>query len=253
MTSRRSFVAAVAALSWAGAHAQTPLPPSFAVYSEAARELNVVLFQQSTGSRLGANNRMGIDIPEGALDKIGLVTVRKALQQAMPVSPVWLIAPLTSDAFDATLNPADGDTIKLPDDFAAAFKERGTTHLLLFQRYRAEARLKAQNDLLGSGRLEGLGYYVDTLQPMRSADNKTIGRGFLAPYVYIRASLVDARSGRVLRTRTAAEGVVLSGPDTMAGTKVWELMTPQRKLEVLRDGYVAEIERLLPELLAGLR
>jgi hypothetical protein len=251
MFTRRSFASlAAAALLCAGVPAQGA--PSFAVISEVAREVSVVTFQESTGSRLGANMRSRIDIPDGALDKVALVAAKKGLEKAAPGAAVWLLAPLPADLFDATQNPAVGDVVKFPADLAQAFQERGTTHLLLFQRFRGEANLKAARETLGSGRVDGLGFFVDSSTPLVIEGTSKLTKGYVAPYVFMRSSLIDAKTGKVLATQVAAEGRVLVEPATMAGTRAWDMFTPQRKIEMLRDGLIGEIEAALPRLMAAL-
>jgi hypothetical protein len=252
MFTRRSFgTLAAAMLLCAGTHAQTA--PSFAVISEVAREVSVITFQESTGSRLGANLRSRIDIPEGALDKVALIAAKNGLAKESPGAAVWLLAPMPADLFDAAQNPAPGDVVKFPADLADAFKERGTTHLLLFQRFRGEATLKAARETMGSGRVDGLGFFVDSQTPLVIEGTSKMTKGYVAPYFFMRSSLIDAKTGKVLGTKVSTESRVLVSQQTMSGTRAWDMFTPQRKVEMLRDGLIAEIDAALPALLSTLR
>lgn len=228
-----------------------PAPRSFAVYSEVAREINVVTFQESTGSRFDTNLVTRIPIPKSALDQTVQVLARQEMGKTDPGGKTWLIAPLESDLFDARGNFAEGNTITLPDDLKAAMRERGLSHLLLFTRYRADAALKAVNGMVGTGQLEGLGFYIDRQSPMKVKDSLVDAVGFLAPYLYVRATLIDGASGRVLKTRRIAEGHVIANarPQGVAADP-WEVMTPVEKVQRLSDMIMVEIGKVLPEVLA---
>lgn len=230
--------------------AAQPAPRSFAVYSEVAREINVVTFQESTGSRLSANLVSRVPIPQAALDNVVLLTARQALEQSDRGGRNWLIAPLDSDMFDPLQMPPEGATLKLPDDLAAEMKRRGLSHLLLFTRFRGDANLKSRNATLGSGPLEGLGFYIDRVTPLTRADTREDGAGFLAPFIYVRVTLVDGANGRVLRTRRVGEGHVIANVPGAGGGDPWDVMTPTEKVQRLTDMITREIGALLPEVLA---
>ena len=51
-------------------------------------------------------------------------------------------------------------------------------------------RLRASNAWVGDGPLEGVGFYVDRYQDVVDAETGSPSRGFLAPYVSLRLSLV---------------------------------------------------------------
>ena len=228
-----------------------PAPRSFAVYSEVAREIGVVTFQESTGSRLDTNLVTRIPIPKAALDQTVQVLARQEVGRTDPGGKTWLIAPLDSDLFDARGAYLEGSTVTLPDDLKAAMKERGLSHLLLFTRYRTDAALKAVNGMVGTGQLEGLGFYIDRVTPMKSKDTGADVTGFLAPYLYVRVTLIDGASGRVLKSRRIAEGHVVANAGPQGGVAdPWAVMTPVEKVQRLSDMIMVEIGKVLPEVLA---
>lgn len=254
---RRRALAALAALlgglaSATTAQAQDKPPRAFAVVSEMAREISVVTFQESTGSRLGANMRSRIAIPEGTLDKAALFAARSTLQRAAPGAAVWLMAPLDSDLFGTRQSAAEGELLALPADLAAEMKARGTTHLLLMQRFRGEAQLQAMREFIGTGQLDGVGLYVDRTSKMTDGDSGAeLGRGYIAPYLYLRLSIVDPASGRVLRTQVVKDSRVIASVDGAAGVHPWDFYSPAQKVQMIHDGMVGAIERVVPELVAG--
>ncbi|MDQ2779324.1 MAG: hypothetical protein M3Y32_07180 [Pseudomonadota bacterium] len=181
------------------AHAQTAAPV-FAVVSEIGQQLQVVGFKQQVGTRLDSNVRSRIDTPGGALDKGALLAAQKALKDAVPGARVYLVSPLDVELFPAAGNPVVGQKLQIPADLADVLKQQGSTQLVLINRRSADAGFQAVDTKVGSGRIEGLGFYVERTTPMRNNETNETAAGFLATYVYINISLVDVRDGRVLAT-----------------------------------------------------
>jgi len=230
-----------------------PLPRSYAVISEVAREVSVVAFQETLGSRLNKNERQRLPVPDGAFDKVALVTAQQALKLAAPVAGVWLIAPAETDFFGNSLQVvAPGDTVKMPADLAAAFKDNRTSHLMLFSRHRAEARFRFVEMTDSTGLLEGMGLYVDRLLKVKNLDTRDTGIGFLGPYVYLRATLIDTATSKVISTQITQATRVFSAGEAKDGSgNPWEALSAAEKMATLRDMLRDEVARLVPLLLAG--
>lgn len=246
----RRCIGALGLLLTLGAQAQTPPLPVIAVYSQMAREVSVVQFQETIGTRINNNVRQRIPVPDGGLDKVVVVLAGQALRKAMPMVNPWLVAPTDDDLFDTLQNASEGSKVTIADDMLAALKEQGSTQLLLFTRFRAEAALRTANSREGTGQLEGLGFYVDTSTRMKRGDTNEVGVGFLAPYAHFRSTLVDVATQRVLRTQTTTEGYVLSSARAQGSSHAWDVMTPSQKMNTLRDMLTTEIGRVVPELMA---
>lgn len=178
---------------------------AYAVVSEVGQQLQVVGFKEQIGSRLDSNLRNRIDTPGGSLDKGALLAAQKALKRAVPGSPVYLVAPLDAELFPGAGNPVVGQTLQIPADLADVLKQQGSTRLLLISRRSADAAFQAQNNKLGKGRIDGLGFYVDRTAEMLNLGNGESAAGFLATYVYINLSLLDTRDGRVLATQQVSD------------------------------------------------
>jgi hypothetical protein len=244
------LLAACAALLVPSAQAQTPAR-SYAVISEMAREVSVVIQQDSTGSRLNNNSRQRIPVPEGALEKVALVAGEKALKKATPDAKVCLLAPADTDFFTSMQTVGEGSQVKIPDDLAAAFRERGSSHLLLFSRWRGDANLQLRDNSDGAGKLDGLGYYID--RSTRTRDTKTglVGDGYLAPFAYFRISLIDVANGKVVGTREVQATTTISAGVARGGsTHPWDALTPSEKMTQLRDMLINEIDTTVPKLAA---
>jgi hypothetical protein len=241
-----------AALASAQTSSAVPLlPRAYAVISEVARDVSVVAYQEATGSRLDSNKRDRLPVSDGALDKVALITAQQALKQAAPVASVWLIAPADSDFFPGLYSTVVGATVAMPADLAAVFKENRTTHLLLFTRFKAEAQFRFDNLTEGPGLLDGLGFFVDRRTQVKSEQTGMSGVGFLAPYVHIRATLIDTATSKVIGTSTTQASRLFGASEAKDGSgNPWEALTGPQKINTLRDMLRDEVTRLTPMVLA---
>jgi hypothetical protein len=230
---RRHLVAALGGATF-GVRAQSSRR-SFAVLSEFARDVHVVMDQPAIGSRLGNNVRERIPIANGAFDKLALGVAKRSIDAAEPGARVWLIAPLDANLMDGADTLLEGSKVRLPDDLAAALKDQGSTHLIALTSLREEARLKAADTRLGSGVLEGLGFYVDRSARMQSGDTQALTRGFIAPYVHVRATLVDVATRTVVGTRRIVESHVIAADRAEQSGDPWNLMTTDEKFRLLSE------------------
>ena len=242
---------AAACLWLAGAAFAQPATRSYAVVSEVARQVSVVSFQESTGSRLNSNRIQRIGVPDGALDKVFLLSAQKALKLATPGADIWLLAPADSDFF-GLLQPTQGSKVTIPDDLLGALRERKSSHLLVFTRHRDDADLRFLGSRDGTGPLEGLGYYVDHHTEVRRIEAKQVGLGYLASFTHFRATLIDVATSQVVGTAATRANIVTSavGAQT-ASTHPWDALTPAQKMNQLRDLVIREVQRLVPEVLGA--
>ena len=252
----RQRVAALLAvcLGWAvgvGPAAAQGAPHAYAVVSEFGRDIVITVGQTQTGTRLEANAAERLPVSNGAYDKVALISAKQALEKADAGAKVWLVAPLDVDLFNARGAYAEGSTVNVPADLAAALKERGSSHLLLFTRLRDEASLRAGNEHVGSGQIEGVGFYIDRWLKVKNLDTLTESTGFIAPYLYIRATLIDARSAKVLATRRVTAGTMVPADRPDQSGDPWALMSSQEKVGHLSALIRTEVGAAVPALLSA--
>lgn len=228
-----------------------PAARSYAVVSEVARQVSVVSFQETTGSRLNNNRRQRIDVPDGALDKVFLVSAQKALKQATPGAEIWLLAPADSDFF-SPLQSSQGAKVSIPEDLLAALRERKSSHLLVFTRHRDDADLRFVNVTDSTGQLEGLGYYVDHHSRVRLIEAKEVGVGYLASFTHFRATLIDLATSQVVGTAVTRANIITPVAGAQSGSAhPWDALTPAQKMSQLRDLVISEVERMVPEVVGA--
>jgi hypothetical protein len=239
--------------AWAqDAPAALPLPPLYAVISEVAREVSVVGFAGSIGTRLDNNPRERLPVPNGALDKVALLSLQQALKEAAPMARSWLLAPAETDFFPHLQSFAVGSVLKVPADLADAMKEQRVSHLLLLSRFRSEAEIRFSNRTDGKGQLEGLGYFVERATQVTDNETRETGLGYLAPFVYVRLTLVDASTFKVLNTKTTKATRTFGAYASKTGsTSPWDALSSAEKINTLRDMLMAEVQKLTPQVLSS--
>ena len=223
-------------------------PRRFAVLSLIGDTMNVVTYQPAVAGNTDRNRREAHSIPGGVFDRAALLAADAALRQQDPHAAVILLT--GSPALYAEAERlADGARLALPADLDAALKAQAATHLLLIRKHRANARLQAEGTLLGSGKLEGVGFYIDREKVMTRSDTGQRGEGFLGPYVYIKLALVDLAAGTLLRE------VPVTGSTTVAAARStdgdpWTALPDAQKVNALRGLIAREVGQAVPKLLA---
>lgn len=250
---RRLATRLVGLAAWAAlalpAAAQSPR--AYAVVSQLARDVSVVVANPAIGSMLGNNSVSRIPIAQGLLDKFVLNTTRNVLAQQAKGSRVFLVSPLDEDLVPGLQSVKEGSRVEIPADALEAFKSQGSTHLIIFSRHRSEASLRFLDGRGGTGSLEGMGFYVDRSVIVTNTDTRQTGRGYIAPYLHARASLIDVASGRVLRTLEIRDSLTVANTrDDAASTDVWDSLPPAEKVRKLLELLDQHVEPSVKALLA---
>ncbi len=192
-----ALIASLAALA-APVRAQAPqAPATYAVVSLIGDQLDAVTYQPQVGTLLDANSHQAMPMGADVMDNLALRETNKALRSTVPVADVALLAASAPEFFIDESHLFAGNQVKLPADIDAAIAQAKAGTLVLITKHRADARLRVRQGYIGSGKLEGLGFYVDTVHHLRDAEN-TRATGFLAPFVYIDVTLVDTASHTII-------------------------------------------------------
>lgn len=227
-------------------------PVRYALLSAVGDQLTVVYAKMQTGSRLDRNHRESANLPDNALDRLVLRNLDAALNRAQSGAEVAALAAANASLLKVQREALAGD--KSADAavraFADALPAGGTDRLLLVLKHRAEARIPVNNGTLGLGRLEGVGFYVDGVTPLKSSTTGYIGTGFLAPFAYVRLVLADA-DGRVIAERRIEAAESFSIGDSRDALQPWEVLDAEAKVNVLDRLLKLEIDRVLPGLLTA--
>ena len=245
----RRLLVAAALLAGTAANAQTS--PSYAIMSMIGDKMTLVIHQIGTGSRLNANRRVDMPMPDDTLDGIAAFAADDAIKRLQPGAKTSLF--VTRDpkllALQDKLADSTGNLETLAQQLKDLVASANATHLLLISKYRADARLRLVDGSIGGGRLTGLGFYVD--QETRIVDRETgrAGTGFISPYAYLSVTLFDMTQMRLLRREAATESDVVSPGDSASAVVPWDALTSQQKVDAIKRVTQRAIDAAVPRVL----
>ena len=241
---RVALVALFLGLATASAVAQS----KYAVLSSVGDRVTVVTRAMSTGSNVDTNRREPMELAGPGLDNAVLLAAEDGIKAADPSAQAVLLAPRTPLAEQAASASRDNALEKWAGETRAQLVPLGATHLIVISKHRGDARLKVASGSTGSGKLEGLGFYVDTSYAAADDNASQTARGFLASYAYLLIRMVDLQSGRQV-----GEQIVMASSTSVPGvdsTRAWDALPPEGKIAALRALATKEVEAAMPALLA---
>lgn len=247
---RRTALALAAAL---GTAASTPSfaqaeRRTYALMSLIGDEVRVVGHESTTGTVLNQNPVETIRLPAGEIDRGVLAQMLKAVTREEPLDKALPIRVNDPRYYAGQAGWVAGERLELPAEVADALRGAGATHALLVLKHRDEARLRVRDTTLGTGRLEGLGFYLDRVTPLRLYESGEFAPGFLAPYVYIRVVLADLAGARVVSERriTRADVIPMAG-SSVRGSDPWNLLDSAAKVNAITSMIERELGPVLQQ------
>ena len=235
---RAIVVAALALLPLLAAAADPPATApkrTIAILSLLGDELTMVVRRFSTGSQMDRNYRQSIPIDDPSFDKAAMDAAERALETAMPGVERLRFGIRDKALFaiqDGLLEPgaaSDGMRTALQGLLA----KTGATHLLLVTKRRDEFMFKlADGSSTGIGKVSGVGLYIDNDTPLQSAETGQINKGFFVCYAYVKLTLVEAATLRIVATRNGTEQLMTSAANNTAAT-AWDALPDKAKVEHL--------------------
>lgn len=209
--------------------------------------LTVVTHRPETGSRVDQNQHQPVALGEQGFDRFAAQVAVEQARRALPGAEVLALelAP-REDIESGTWLQAQH--FEPPAAVRARLDAAGLTHLLLLTRHRADAQLRLRRNSVGSGHLEGLGFYVDRALPVRRVDTGELGQGFLAPYAYFQVALIEVASGRVLAAEAITASASASAARGTQGLDPWEALDPAQKVAAIQRLIRGELVRAIPQV-----
>ena len=212
-----------------------------AVVAAFGDSLSVVTYEPVTGSRVARNRTQPVAVPDRSFDAYAADSAVTVLRKS---TPQWqAFTAIVDTVTGATVESLrKGNRVQFPEEAARALAQEGVTHVVLITRFRAPAALKVELGTVGSGALEGIGFYIDRSMPLKRSDTEEIGIGFLAPFAYLQLSLVDLASGEIARTAHATETTSFSGTSGESGHP-WDALDAKAKVAALNAQIRAAVEK----------
>jgi hypothetical protein len=215
-------------------------------------QISAVIRQPPTDTRLDRNRREVMPMPPAAFDDYALDLLRFQAAEKVAGLKIDLLSANDATLYEAQESWLTSDDVRLVA-IRRAISQRmaatGCSHLLMLTKHAAESRVRLADRSMGDGRLTGLGFYLDYSTRVTRSDTQETGTGFIGPFAYIRLSLVDGATFKVVRSEHATASAGFSAARSDTGVDPWQALSPQRKLDVLRSLLRTELTRLLPVLL----
>jgi hypothetical protein len=205
-------------------------------------------YPNESGFRSDGGLQALVSLDDNSFDKTALQTADKVIKTFEPAAkPVLLVARDTS-LYEAAAGVAKaGQSSKaLLERLAPMLRGSGATHLVLFTKLKQPARVqKFKDTALGSGDLEGLGFYVDT---GRGGPNEpgSQAEAVFGPFAYFRMELIDLARGEIVKEERVAASRAFAAAQS---GNPWGLMNNKEKVVALQDVIRRETEKVLPSLL----
>lgn len=231
------------------AHAADTAPRSYALLSLAGDSISTVLERLQTGSKLDQNDKQVIPITDKVFDLSAIEAANAVIKKAEPQArTVLLVTPdpglykAQNDMFESAGAHADDRTF-----LKSLLTNRKVSHLVLVTKLRADADIWLSNAPISTGRLEGLGYYMNN--SVRIMDSKTLNNasGVLAPFAYIKLRLIDAETLEVVKEVVEKHANPVGN---FAGNRAsWGALDATQKIEYLSLTLQDAVNKAMPRLL----
>jgi tetratricopeptide (TPR) repeat protein len=225
----------------------------YAALSLIGESMTVVAYVGSTSSQMSRNRSEPVSIGSRYFDITTLNAIQLTLRDLDVRMPVATYFGSSPSLFTEQHKLFEGRRVALSQDLVAAMKKEGATHLVIVTRHRGTAEIRMQDGHVGSGMLEGLGYYIDRNFENMSYATGGSATGYIAPYVYLRVSLVDLATSVIERERFITSSRAISAA-SLASRNASNTDEPRgllagKHLSVLGDELEGEIRRAMPYLL----
>lgn len=235
-----------AAAAWAvEAPAET-----YAILSLVGDRISIVAETQAVGTHLEQGPQQVVALPDSGLDDFAAITAKAAIEKARPGASVVAFRAKDRALYALRDSWLDADAIqvqKLLSIVAEQIEPSPDGRLLLIAPYRNELEMQTDRNYIGSGRVSGLGFYVNSTMRFRDESGQT-GNGFLGVFAHFQLVLINIQAKTVEAQRRAVIGATVAAARAKDGT-AWNALSATEKISALESLMKREIERLLPAML----
>ncbi len=221
---------------------------TYAAVSLISDALEIVVARGETGSNVPTKvNRIALPTPD--FDNAALLAIREVFEKKGTEKPVVLLRS-TEKMYSEQKDILSDTKFKGVAGLDAALSASKVTHLVLVTKYRDKAILKLSNMSVGSGRLQGLGFYLDYQLKVQNNKDFERGEGFIAPYAYFKVSLIDVATSTVTKEVNVTAGKVMgSSTNTAGNSDPWGSLSDVEKAKLFREMVQAEVSKAVSSLL----
>jgi hypothetical protein len=227
-----------------------PATAKVAILSLIGDVMNIDIYRLRVGTSIDANDKTVVPISSPVFDYTAITAAADAVARVVPgASVVTLAVPAPGSASDPARIVVDG-AVSPTNSLVSALQRESFTHLLAITRYRGPARLQLADMKVGKGQLQGIGFYVDNYLETQRTDTKESGTGFIAPYVYVRLSLINLQNLQVTNDKTVTASAARSAAANKTGFGAWGALSTEEKVSLLNVLIQESVSAAVPSLFA---
>jgi len=226
---------------------------TIAILSLVGDRLTIVSPAKQIGSHLDQNQYQVVPLAETGFDDAAIRSAHAVITRARPdvtLAPFRARDPELYALRDAWLNADSVNVRALIALVAGSLPPDPDARLLLIAPYKAEIQLKTERQYRGSGKVAGLGFYLDSTTRMERPDTLESGIGFLGVFANFQLLLINLKTNAVEAQERIIAGSTF--PAAMAPDRTpWNALDADRKSAELDALMSQEIERALPRMLGA--
>jgi hypothetical protein len=239
----------VAFAMWAGeAVAQT-----YIILSLVGDHVTIVGQGSQVGSHLDQNRREVVPLVESQLDDFAVRVADATIAKVRPGASVITLRASDPKLYALRDSWLDADAIAVRDLLslvASQIPPSPDSHLLLITPYLDQPELKTDRDFRGSGKVAGLGFYLDSMTRMRSSNTRESAPGFLGVFAHFQLVLVNLQTSAIEAQERVVVGTTYAAADAPDRTP-WNALSSSGKTRALASLMKGGIERSLPGMLSS--
>jgi hypothetical protein len=218
----------------------------YAVISLIGDRMQIAYAKGVEGQPVDRIERRWVLLEDSTIDRAALLAVNDKLRELVPGSD-----PVLLQAFERSYFDVNAGTAGIIDWIRQLVKDKPgprVTRAVIVSKTQYDGIPALQKPFIGSGSLEGVGFFVGRTPPPAGLDPNSAGPGFLSPFAYFEVTTVDLVSGRVLNRErgTASNAISAQGTDT---GNPWDTLTGHQKVQALVNLVQHELASVLPKLL----
>ena len=210
-------------------------PRTVAVISLIADVVRVVGQEPTAGSRI---SRGSPETTAVSFDTLELVSLRAATRAALQADAKATYAPLKitdADLYGQQNNFLSDSAASLPSQLLSTLRDANMTHLLLITRHRGDFSANTGRVALGSGKVEGVGFYLNRDTRVNRVGDGQERAGFLAPFIYARVTLIDLSTMAATQTQFVNASEIIAASATGDSADPWMTLSDAEKVKRLQD------------------
>ena len=215
--------------------------------------ITIVTQEQQVGSRIDRNGYQVVPRSDPNLDNAALLAVEGALRKVRPDASVTFLRATDPSIYTMRNSWLETDTVNVRELLAIAAKQSSApsdARLLLITPYMAQPELRTTKEYRGTGKVAGLGFYLDGTTMLYRLDTRESARGFLGVFANFQLILINLQSKAIEAHERIVVGTTYAAARAPDKTP-WNALSPEEKGAALNSLMTKEIERVLPKMLVA--